>query len=760
MINKSKILTVLVMFLINSCPFFNLVNSSIILNSKNVSFKWWLNKMTKIRLKRYVPQIDERDCGVAALSMIVNQYGSNFSLARLREEAKTDLEGTTALGIVKAANKLGFETRAIRADMTLFDEPGIPIPFIAHVNKEGKFLHYYIVYGYNDKYIWVADPDRSVAKTKMSRERFKREWSGVSIFIGPKPEYKPSKESRDGFFSFLPIVFKQRKLITLVVLAALIVTIISIVGSYYLQAIIDTYIPDGMQNTLGIMSLGLIVAYVVQQILSFGRDYLLIIMGQRLSIDVILSYIKHLFELPMSFYATRRTGEITSRFGDANSIIDAVASTILTLFLDAGTLIIVGSVLAIQNMQLFLISLVSLPLYIVIVWVFKRPFEKMNNDTMQSNSMLNSSIIEYINGMETIKALTGEQTSYQKVDREFVDYLDKSFVYQKAMVLQSAIKGGTRIILNVVVLWVGAQLVMKNTISVGQLVTYNALLGYFTDPLQNIIDLQTKLQAASVANNRLNEVYLVSSEFDTNGIHTAKIKNGDIKLNDVVYKYGFGRNALDHVSLDVKQGSKVALVGVSGSGKSTLVKSIIQFLMPESGQILIGGQETAHMDKEELRRLVTYVPQSPFIFTGSVRENLLLGAASDVTDEDVLLALQIVQIQSDIEQMPQGFETEISEDSGMSGGQKQRIAIARALLTKSPILILDESTSALDVLTEKQVIDNLMQLDKTIIFVAHRLTIAERSEQVIVMSQGQVVEFGTHDELLATGGFYDRLVNN
>lgn len=716
--------------------------------------------MTKIRLKRYVPQVDERDCGVSALSMIANQYGSNFSLARLREEAKTDLEGTTALGIVKAADKLGFETRAIRADMRLFDEEDIPLPFIVHVNKGGKFLHYYVVYGYNDKYIWLADPDRSVAKIKMSRERFENEWSGVSIFIGPKPEYKSVKDNREGFFSFLPIIFKQRGLITLVVLAALMVTIISIAGSYYLQIIIDTYIPDGMKNTLGVMSLGLIVAYVIQQVLSFGRDYLLIIMGQRLSIDVILSYIKHLFELPMSFYATRRTGEITSRFGDANSIIDAVASTILTLFLDVGTLVIVGSVLAIQNTQLFFISLVSLPLYIVIVWMFKKPFEKMNNDTMQSNSMLNSSIIEYINGMETIKALTGEKTSYQKVDREFVDYLDKSFFYQKATVLQSSIKGVTKLILNVVVLWVGAQLVIKNTISIGQLVTYNALLGYFTDPLQSIIDLQTKLQSASVANNRLNEVYLVSSEFDTSMMHTGNIKNGDIKLNDVVYKYGFGRNALDHVSLNIKQGSKVALVGISGSGKSTLVKSIIQFLMPESGQILIGGKEISHIDKKELRRMVTYVPQSPFIFTGSVRENLLLGADQDVTDEDVLSSLDIAQIRSDIEQMPQGFETEISEDSGMSGGQKQRIAIARALLTKSPILIFDESTSALDVLTEKQVIDNLMRLDKTIIFVAHRLTIAERSEQVIVMSQGQVVEFGTHDELLATGGFYAKLVNS
>lgn len=716
--------------------------------------------MSKVKLKRYVSQVDERDCGVAALSMITNQYGSSYSLARLREEAKTDLEGTTALGITQASENLGFDTRAIRADKTLFDISDIPLPFIAHVIKADSFLHYYVVYGYDGKYIWLADPDRSVGKIKMSIERFEHEWSGVSIFIAPKPDYRPDKDDQSNFYSFLPIILKQKGTITLVVLAALMVTVISISGSYYLQAIVDTYIPNGMKSTLGIMSLGLIVAYGVQQVLGFSRDYLLAVIGQRLAIDVILSYIKHLFELPVSFYATRRTGEITSRFGDANSIIDAAASTILTLFLDVGTIIIVGSVLAIQDIQLFCITLGSLPMYIFIVWLFKRPFEKMNNNTMQSNAMLNSSIIEDINGMETIKALTGEQESYQKIDREFVDYLDKSFIYQKTMAFQAAIKGGTKLLVNVSVLWVGAQLVMNNTISLGQLVTYNALLGYFTDPLQSIIDLQTKLQSAAVANNRLNEVYLVTSEFGASSMKNKRIQNGDIKLNDVTYKYGFGRNALDHVSLDIKKGSKVALVGISGSGKSTLVKSIIQFLTPESGQIVIGGQDTARVDKTNLRRMITYVPQSPFIFTGSVRENLLLGSSPDVTNEDVITALKNAHIMSDIEQMPQGIETEISEDGGMSGGQKQRIAIARALLTRSPILILDESTSNLDVLTEKQVIDNLMKLDKTIIFVAHRLTIAERSEQVVVMSRGKVVESETHDELMATGKFYAQLVNH
>lgn len=510
----------------------------------------------KIRLKRYVPQVDERDCGVAALSMIVSQYKSNLSLARLREEAKTDLEGTTALGIVKAADKLGFETNPIQANMKLLDAPDISLPFIAHVNK-GGVLHYYVVYGYDQKYVWIADPDKKVAKTKMPKDQFEQEWSGIVLFIIPKPDYKPVNDNRDNLMGLLSVVFEQKRLILQVVVAGLMVTLISVVGSYYLQAIIDDYIPNGLHNTLGVMSIGLIIAYLIQQMLGFARKYLLTVLAQRLSIDVILSYIKHLFELPMTFFATRRTGEITSRFGDANTIIDAVASGILVVFLDVGNLLIVGSVLALQNGQLFAVSMVSLPLYAVIVWMFKRPFQLMNQDVMQSNALLNSLIVENINGMKTVKSMTSEGRSYRKINNEFVNYLDKSFRYQKAIAIQSAVKGSSMLIINVVILWVGAHLVINDAIRIGQLITYNTLLGYFTEPLQNIIDLQTKLQAASVANNRLNEVYLVASEFDSKGSTEDVLANGDIQLNDVTYKYGFGQKALDNVSATINQGSKV-----------------------------------------------------------------------------------------------------------------------------------------------------------------------------------------------------------
>ena len=710
--------------------------------------------------KTFVPQVDMMDCGVAALASISRYYGSDYSLAHLRELTKTTKEGTTALGLVQAAKKMGFETRAIQADMSLFEIKDISYPFIVHVAKDGRLQHYYVVYKNKKNHLIIGDPDPSVRITRMSKKGFEKEWTGVALFFAPEPSYKPYKDKKNGLLALVPLIFKQRSLITNIVLASFLVTLINILGSYYLQVILDEYIPNQMQSTLGIISIGLVVTYILQQMMNFAREYLLTVLSQRLTIDVVLSYIRHIFELPMSFFATRQTGEVTSRFSDANSIIDALASTILSVFLDVSILMIVGGVLLLQNRNLFWLVLYSIPIYLIIVYTFMKPFEKMNHDVMQSNAMVSSAIIEDINGIETIKSLTSEEVRYQKIDSDFVGYLDNSFKLSRLSILQTSIKQGAQLILNVLILWTGAQLVMANTISVGQLITFNMLLSYFTTPLENIINLQTKLQSAKVANARLNEVYLVDSEFQTfqENPYQEQLLKGDITVSDLSYKYGFGRDALSDINLTIKQGEKVSFVGVSGSGKTTIAKLLVNFYNPYKGTISLNGQNIDQLDKRSLRQFINYLPQQSYVFSGSLLDNLTLGADPSVVQEDILKACDIAEIRQDIEQMPMGFQTELSDGAGLSGGQKQRIALARALLTKSRVLILDEATSGLDVLTEKKVVDNLLQLtDKTIIFIAHRLSIAQRTHRIFVMVQGRIVESGSHEELLSQAGFYQRL---
>ncbi|TGY64597.1 ABC transporter transmembrane domain-containing protein, partial [Limosilactobacillus reuteri] len=373
--------------------------------------------------KNYVAQVDESDCGIAALSMVFKHYGSNYLLASLRELANTDKSGTSAFALIKTAEKVGFDTKAIKADMSLFDIKDIPYPFIVHVIKKSGLEHYYVVLGSTKTKVIVADPDPREKIKKISKDDFKNEWTGVSIFLVPSIDYAPVSKKKRSFISLFGKLLTQKKLILDIVLSALLITIISIATSYYIQSIIDTFIPNDMQYTLNIISIGLIITYIFNAAFTYTRDYLLIVLGQRLSIDIILAYIRHVLQLPITFFSTRKIGEIVSRFTDANKIIDALASSVISIFLDVLIVTILGFVMMVQNYKLFLITLIFVPFYIFIILSFTRTFEKNNNDQMEYNAILNSSIIEDIRGIETIKTLNVENHVYKKIDHEFVKYL-------------------------------------------------------------------------------------------------------------------------------------------------------------------------------------------------------------------------------------------------------------------------------------------------------------------------------------------------
>lgn len=331
----------------------------------------------------YISQVDQRDCGVAALAMILKHYGSSYSLAYLRELAQTSREGTSALGLVEAAKQLDLETQAIRADLDLFKQENLSYPFIVHVVKEGGLQHYYTVFGQIKGQLVIGDPDPSKKVIKMPLEEFAKEWTGVALFFVPGEAYTKYKEDVPGLLSFLPILFRRKGLIAVIVLLSFLVTLVNIIGSYYLQAIIDRLIPQGAYNLLTMISLGLCISYLAQQVFTFFKDYLLHRLGNYLSITVILPYIKHVLSLPISFFSSRRTGEITSRFGDANTIIDALASMILSIFLDVTIVMTLAVALIVQNQSLFVMTLTVVPLYVLIILAFYKLFEKENYQLME-----------------------------------------------------------------------------------------------------------------------------------------------------------------------------------------------------------------------------------------------------------------------------------------------------------------------------------------------------------------------------------------
>ena len=680
----------------------------------------------------YISQVDQRDCGVAALAMILKNYGSSYSLAYLRELAQTSREGTSALGLVEAAKQLGLETQAIRADLDLFKQENLSYPFIAHVVKDGGLQHYYTVFGQAKGQVVVGDPDPSTKVIKMSLEDFDKEWTGVALFFEPGKNYIKYKEKVPGLLSFLPILFRRKGLIAVIVLLSFLVTLVNIIGSYYLQSIIDRLIPQEDYALLTMISLGLCIAYIAQQVFTFFKDYLLHRLGNYLSISVILPYIKHVLSLPISFFSSRRTGEITSRFGDANTIIDALASTILSIFLDVTIVITLAVALILQNRSLFLMTLTVVPLYVLIILAFYKLFEKENYQLMEANSQVNTAVIDDLRGIETLKSLRVEERRYQEIEVKFHDYLKKSLSKAKWQLTQDGLKTGVQLVFNVFILWYGAQLVMEGQLSSGQLITYNMLLNYFTSPLINIINLQSKIQQAKVANNRLQEVYVVNKE-EKGQLKDLFFKQLDLK--GVSHRFSYQQETLHNIDLTINKGEKIALMGQSGSGKTTLAKVLSGYHTKSSGHVSL---DKGSISQAELRQLVTYVPQQTYVFTGTILENLLLGLEGEVDEQVILRACEQADILADIQKMPLGFQTQVSEDGGLSGGQKQRLAIARALLSKQPILIFDEATSGLDSDTESRVMANLAKIKRTMIFIAHRNSVRQHVSRVVTMVSGQI----------------------
>lgn len=703
----------------------------------------------KINYPHYVAQVDEADCGVAALAMILHNFGSVYPIAKLRDLARTTKQGTTALGLVKAAKHLGLDVTPIQADISLFNDPEITYPLIAHVIKD-DLLHYCVVFKADQDYIYVADPDPATKVQKMTRDEFGRLWSGVSLLFSPANGYTPQKEPLAGLMTMFRQLTNYKKDISGIIIAALLITLISVVGSYYLQLIIDHFIPSKNINGLAILAGSLLVVYVFNSLFNYLRDVLLTRLDQKLTSQISLRYIHHVYRLPMRFFSTRKTGEITSRFNDINKIIDALSSTIISMFLDVGVMVIIGIVLSLYDRSLFLTTISTIPIYVIIIYAFNKRFAKLDQEQMESNAQLSSAIIEDLKGVETLKVLQLENLRYKNVEKQFADFLRKNLTYVKTKSFQDAIKMWIQYGLVTIILFQGAVLVIQGRLSIGTLMAFNALLAFFISPLQNIINLQPKLQEAKVANNRLNEVLQVDTEkADTNSQDQVDLV-GPINIHHVDYSYEYSRPILQDINLQIGCNDKLAIVGLSGSGKSTLAKLLVGFYLPTQGQIEFNQHKTTEINLCDIRQYVHYLPQSPQLFSGTIKDNLLMGLDREVSAEEIDNACKLALIYNDIQEMPLKYETKLDEEAtALSGGQKQRLTIARALLTSARVLIFDESTSSLDPITEKRIVENLLEIeDRTMIFIAHRLSIAKKVNKVVVMRDGKIIEQGTHQELL------------
>lgn len=722
-----------------------------------VFFQKVINRLKKYSGKYYyLQQHDETDCGAACLAMVAGAYDLKIPVSRIRQIAGTDKKGTTALGLVQAARKLGFTAKGVKgqiADLT----SDLPQPLIAHVIKDG-FLHYVVIYEITPAEIVVADPAQGLIYYQ--KEEFEKIWTGILILLVPAPKLE-SKDERTGLFSrFYSLIIPHKRLLIEIFLASILYTILGLAGAFYFKYLIDTVLADGLTDTLHIISAGVIILTVFRIMMKAFRSHLLLYLSQKIDVSLILNYYRHILQLPLSFFDSRRVGAILSRLRDASKIREAISGATISVMIDSLLVVAGGIVLYLQSSLLFTIAASLVPVYMAVVWGFNHPFRKIHRQEMEQSAEMQSYLVESISGMATVKAFNAEREAHLETETRFIKYIKSIFRATWLRNFQFSLQKILTSLGELTILWVGGWQVIKGNLSIGQLITFNALLAYFFDPIQNLIKLQPQLQEAFVASDRLGEILDLETENESefNKVTPEKFR-GRIEINNVDFRYGNREKVLENIDIKIDTGDKIALVGESGSGKTTLVRLLLKYYLPTAGNIVIDDYNIEDINLKCLRNRIGYVPQDVFIFSGTIRDNIAFGH-QQIEMEEIIGAAQKAKAHDFINKLPLRYETMVGErGSTLSGGQRQRLAIARAILKQPDILILDEATSNLDTTTEKAIHNTIADFSRglTTIIIAHRLSTIRECDKIIVLNEGKIIEKGDHRHLLEKKGQYYQL---
>jgi ATP-binding cassette subfamily B protein len=709
--------------------------------------------MAKINIKQH----DITDCGAACLASIASHYHLQIPIARIRQYAGTDKKGTNVLGLLEAAEKLGFEAKGVRGDFdSLFM---IPKPAIAHVIVKEVLHHYVVIYEVTKTHIKIMDPGTGKMHKK-THEEFKKEWTGVLVLLQPKDEFVAGNDKVSVYKRFWFLLKPHKFVLLQALVGAVIYTLLGFSTAIYVQKITDFVLVGGNTKLLNLLGVIMLVLLVLQVLIGLFKDIFLTKSGQQIDVRLILGYYKHLLKLPQQFFDTMRVGEIISRINDAVKIRTFINGVSLSLTVNSLIVIFSFALMFSYYWKLALIMLLVIPLYAGIFFAVNRLNKKTERKVMEKSADLESQLVESLNAVGTIKRFGLEGFANIKTEVRFIDLLKTGYRSALNSIFSGTSSGFVSRLFTIILLWCGSYFVIDREITPGELMSFYAIVGYFTGPVAGLIGANREIQNALIAADRLFEIMDLEREDSENKVILKKENIGDIEFKNVAFRYGTRVEVFYDFNLIVPKGKITAIVGESGSGKSTLM-SLLQNIYPiQKGNIQIGDADLKYIDNRSLRDLVAVVPQKIDLFAGNVIENIAVGEYSP-NMEHITNICKTIGILDFIENLPNGFGTYLGENGAtLSGGQKQRIAIARALYKEPEILVLDEATSSLDSTSEnfiQRAIQSLRDKNKTIIIIAHRLSTIINSDKIVVLDNGEVLEEGPHDVLYNRRGHYYNL---
>ena len=711
--------------------------------------------MASIKIKQH----DIKDCGAACLASIGNHFKVNLPIAKIRQFANTDKRGTNVLGIIEAAEKMGFTAKGVKGGFDALSQ--IPLPAIAHVIVKEQLHHYVVIYKVTKTEIQVMDPGYGKMVT-YSYEDFQKIWTGVLILFAKNDDFVERNEKTSTFNRFWNLIQPHKTILIQALFGAVVFTILGLAMSIYVQKITDYVLVDGNRNLLNLLSISMIGIILLQVFIGASKSIMVMKTGQLIDAKLILGYYKHLLRLPQRFFDTMQIGEITSRISDAVKIRAFINEVAIDLIVNVFIVVFSFALMFTYYWKLALVILLIIPFYAIIYFLMDKFNKKVERKIMEDAAELQTQLVESVSHVRTIKEFGVEEFTNLKTENKFVKLLFTGFKSGLNTVFAGTSTQMLASLFTVILLWIGSGYVIDGEITPGELFSFYALIGYFTSPVASLISMNKTIQNAMIAADRLFEIMDLEREATENKIELNPELLGNITFENVSFRYGSRMEVFKNFNLQIKKGETTAIVGESGSGKTTLI-ALLQNLYPiKEGEIFIGDYDINQIHYESLRKYIGVIPQNLSLFSGSIIDNIALGDSFPNIQKIVDLSKQL-GITEFVEKLPNGFETQIGENGAMlSGGQKQRIAIARALYKNPEILLMDEATSALDTNSEKIVkdtIDNFKLAGKTVIVIAHRLSTIANSDTILVMENGVIVENGNHLNLLSQKGKYFELWN-